>query len=379
MKNGNVSENNQKEVSPISARDWEKLAKEILNKEVFDYIARGSGEEATMKANQEAFNQWKIVPRILRDVSKRDTSISLFGYKMKSPILLAPVGVQIIAHPDGELATARAAAKMRIPLITSSASTFSMEEIAQEMGDSPRWFQLFLSNQDRITKSMVKRAEASGYTAIVVTVDMPVLGFRECDITHGYSPIDEGKGIGNYLSDPAFCKLLEKSPQEDMMAAIKKQGELLENPTLKWEDVRKLRKYTKLPILLKGIVHPDDAKLAIQYKADGIIVSNHGGRQLDHAIASLDALEQVCQVVQGKIPVLFDSGIRRGTDIIKAIALGATAVLIGRPYIYGLVAAGEEGVIKVMKQILKELDISMALAGLSSMAEINKSILVRGS
>ncbi|WLD93827.1 alpha-hydroxy-acid oxidizing protein [Alkalihalobacillus sp. AL-G] len=361
---------------PASIREWKQKAENILQKEAFEYIARGSGEEATLRSNRKAFNNWQISHRVLRNVSNRELSISLFGKRISSPLLLAPIGVQTIAHPEGELASARAAADMDIPFITSTAATYSMEEIANEMGDSPRWFQLYNSNNDRVTESMVKRAEACGYSAIVVTVDTPVLGHREFDLQNSYSPLKEGKGNGNYISDPAFCEMLEKSPRKDMKAAIQKQMELFENPSLTWEDIEKIRKYSKLPILLKGIVDPEDAKIALNY-VDGLIVSNHGGRQLDHGIASLDALEKICQVIQGEIPVLFDSGIRRGTDVLKAIALGASAVLLGRPFMYGLATGGEAGVKRVIQQIQKELDVSMALSGVRSINEIDSSLLVR--
>lgn len=265
---------------------------------------------------------------------------------------------------------------MGIPFITSTASSYSMEEIAFEMGRGPRWFQIYCTNNDLVTESMVKRAETSGYSAIVITVDTPVLGLRESDLVNNYSPLKEGSGSGNYISDPAFCNLLEKTVKEDREAAIQKQLELFENPSLVWDVIRKIRKYTKLPILLKGVVDKEDAKLALKYNVDGLIVSNHGGRQLDHGVATLDALEKICYTVQGELPVLFDSGIRRGTDIFKALALGAAAVLLGRPFMYGLARGGEEGVIKVVEQIQKELDVTMALSGVSTINRIDRSFLV---
>lgn len=358
--------------------NMEIKAREKLRKEAFDYIARGAGEEATMKANREAFNKWKIRPRVLQDVSKRDFSISLLGQKVQSPVLLAPIGVQRIAHPEGELASARVAAAMGIPFIVSSVSSYSMEEIAQQMGDQPRWFQLYCSLEESVTESLVKRADASGYSAIVITVDTPILGVRETDRVNAYSPLSEGNGSGNYITDPAFCKLLDKSPFDDREAAYLKQIEIIDRPSLNWEELRKIRSYSSLPILLKGILHPADAQLALDYGVDGIIVSNHGGRQLDHCIASLDALKEVSDVIKGRIPILLDSGIRRGTDILKALALGADAVLLGRPYIYGLATGGEEGVEQVIAELLHELDVSMALAGARTISELDGSILVGG-
>lgn len=355
----------------------ESHAYQKLRKEAFDYIARGAGAEATMQANRHAFDKWKIRPRVLRDVSKRDYTVSLFGRTMKTPILFAPIGVQRIAHPDGELGSAKSAEAHEIPYIVSSAASYAMEEIARVMGNNTRWFQLYCSLEDCVTESLVKRAEANGYSAIVITVDTPVLGLRKADNRNGYSPLSEGNGCGNYFSDPAFCGLLEKSPNEDLESALMKQIEIIDRPSLNWGDFKKIRSYTKLPILLKGILHPDDAQLALEHDVDGIIVSNHGGRQLDHCISSLDALPDICQVVNGRIPVLLDSGIRSGVDVFKAIALGADAVLLGRPYIYGLAIDGEAGVARVIEGILHELDVSMALSGARSLCDINSQLLVK--
>ena len=358
--------------SPLEAQAYEKL-----RKEAFDYIARGAGVEATMQENRHAFDKWKIRPRVLRDVSARDLSVSLFNQTMKTPILLAPIGVQRIAHPEGELASAKTAGALDIPYIVSSAASYSMEEIAQVMDNSTRWFQLYCSLEESVTESFVRRAEASGYSAIVITVDTPTLGIRETDRRNGYSPLAEGNGCGHYITDPAFCSLLEKSPAEDLKAALLKQREIIDRPSLNWDELKKIRSYTKLPILLKGILHPDDAQLALEYEVDGIIVSNHGGRQLDHCISSLDALPDICEIINGRIPILIDSGIRSGVDVFKAIALGADAVLLGRPYIYGLAVDGEAGVEQVIENILHELDVSMMIASVRSISEINSQLLVR--
>ncbi|WP_198008170.1 alpha-hydroxy acid oxidase [Bacillus sp. SG-1] len=360
----------------LAINEWEKEAEGFINKKAFDYIARGSGEESTLRANREAFSQYELSHRILRDVSSIETSVTVLGHTIPSPVLFAPIGVQAIAHPDGELATSRAAASMNLPFVTSTVSSYSMEEIAQQMKDTPRWFQLYYSGNEMVAESMIKRAESAGYSAIVLTVDTPIMGFRESDHINNYSPIGEGSGSGNYFSDPVFKSLLEKPILEDKQAALKKQLELFENPAVTWDAIHRIRQYTDLPILLKGVVHPEDAKLALQYKVDGLIVSNHGGRQLDHGVATLDVLEEICQVVQGEIPVLIDSGIRRGSDIFKAIALGATAVLIGRPFMYGLALDGEEGVKRAMHQILKEFETTMRLAGTVKISEIDKTYLV---
>ncbi|WP_203247170.1 alpha-hydroxy acid oxidase [Sporosarcina beigongshangi] len=355
----------------------ESQASEKLRKEAFDYIARGAGVEATMQENLHAFDKWKIRPRVLRDVSKIDFSVSLFDQLIQTPLLLAPIGVQRIVHPDGELATAKVAGTFAIPYVVSSAASYSMEEIAQVLDNNTRWFQLYCSLEDSVTESLIKRAEASGYSAIVVTVDTPVLGVRKADQHNNYSPLFEGNGCGNYISDPAFCQLLEKSPSEDQKAAFQKQIDIIDRPGLHWDELQKIRSYTKLPILLKGILHPDDAQLALEHGIDGIIVSNHGGRQLDHCISSLDALPDICHVVKGRIPVLLDSGIRSGVDVFKALALGADAILLGRPYIYGLAVDGEAGVQQVIEEILHELEVSMALAGARTIHEINEQLLIK--
>ncbi|WP_409254325.1 alpha-hydroxy acid oxidase [Bacillus sp. SCS-153A] len=360
----------------LSINEWEKEAEGVIDKKAYDYIARGSGEEATLRANREAFSHFQISHRVLRDVSNLDTSTTILGHTVPLPVLFAPIGVQAIAHPDGELASSRAAATLNLPFVTSTVSSYSMEEIAQQLKETPRWFQLYYSGDEMVAESMIKRAEAAGYSAIVLTVDTPIMGFRESDHINNYSPIGEGSGSGNYFSDPVFKSLLKKPIFEDKQAALKKQLELFENPAVTWDALQRIRQYTDIPILLKGVVHPEDAKLAMKYKVDGLIVSNHGGRQLDHGVATLDVLEEICQVVHGEIPVLIDSGIRRGSDIFKALALGASGVLIGRPYMYGLALDGEEGVRKAVEQILNEFETTMRLAGTVTISEINKSYLV---
>lgn len=356
----------------------EKRAFEKMRREAFDYIARGAGSEATMQENLLAFSKWKIRPRVLRNVAQIDMTSTLFELKLPMPLFFAPIGVQRIAHPEGELATARAAEKVNVPLVVSSAASYSMEEIANESGNSSRWFQLYCSLEETVTKSLVERAEANGYSAIVITVDTPVLGIRESDARNQYSPLEEGHGCGNYLNDPAFLSLLDHSPEEDRKAALQKQMDIIDRPGLDWDELKKVREMTSLPILLKGILHPEDAKLALENNMYGIIVSNHGGRQLDHCISSLDALQDIKQIVGGRIPILLDSGIRTGVDVFKALALGADAVLLGRPLIYGLAVDGEDGILHVVHKILHELEISMALAGVRTIQEINSDLLFKG-
>lgn len=279
-------------------------------------------------------------------------------------------------HPNGELESSLAATELGIPFILSNNSSYSMDEIASNMGDSPKWFQVYYSKNKDVSRSQILRAEALGFEALVITVDTALLGFRENDIENNYSPLQEGLASGNFLSDPVFNEQLRMNGLLGKENSIKFQLDMFENPSLTWDDIIEIKSFTSLPILLKGIMHTDDALTAISKGVDGLIVSNHGGRQLDHCISSLEALENICAVVEGKIPVIFDSGIRRGTDIVKAMAIGATAVLIGRPYLYGLVA-GHNGVNRVIQQILKELDISMALAGINDLKELDKSILLK--
>jgi lactate 2-monooxygenase len=359
---------------PISSEDWEQRARAILPDGPFDYICGGSGAEETLAANRTAFQRWAIVPRMLRDVSDRTLSITLFDQHLDTPILLAPIGMQGIAHPEGELATARAAAAYGVPFIVSTVSTYSLEQIAETMGDAPRWFQLYWSNDREVSASMVRRAEAAGYSAIVLTVDTIMLGWKRRDFRNGYSPLKEGKGLANYINDPVFCSRLPVVNEESAVQEILRN---IYHPALSWEDIRFLRQQTRLPILLKGILHPEDAKLAVEHGVDGLIVSNHGGRQLDGAISSLDALPPIVEAVGGRIPLLLDSGIRTGADIIKALALGANAVLIGRPFLYGLAVAGEKGVARVIDTLISELDVSLALSGSKSVSDLNRGILTR--
>lgn len=365
----------EKNIVPVSYEELEAKAKEKLHPKPFYYVAASAGAEFTAEENNRAFQKWKIVPRMLCNTFERDLSIELFGKKLSYPIMLAPIGVQSIVHPDGELASARAAAAMDIPYIASTASTYSLERIAEEIKDAPKWFQLYWSRDPELAASMVKRAEAANYDAIVITLDTPMMGWREKDIEHAYLPFLEGEGLGNYFEDPVFLSRLDEPPHEDMMSAILLWTQLFGNPTLTWNDLQFIKSQTNLPILLKGILHPDDAKLAVEHGVDGIIVSNHGGRQVDGSIPAIDALPEIVDVVNDKIPVLMDSGIRRGSDVIKALALGAKAVLIGRPYMYGLALAGEEGVKQVIRNILADVDLTLALSGKTNIRDLSRDIL----
>jgi isopentenyl diphosphate isomerase/L-lactate dehydrogenase-like FMN-dependent dehydrogenase len=327
-----------------------------------------------MRANREAFRRRRIVPRMLCDISARDLRTTVLGTAMPAPVLLAPVGVQTILHPDGELASARAAAAVGLPIVASTAAAHSMEEVARAAGDAPRWFQLYWPKDDAITTSLVRRAEQSGYGAIVVTLDSVLMGWRPIDLAHGYLPFLEGTGIAQFVSDPVFRAGLARPPEEDMQAAVAQWVQTI-NKVLTWDDLAFLRSLTSLPIVLKGILHPDDARLAVEHGVDGLIVSNHGGRQVDGAIAALDALPPVVDAVAGSLPVLFDSGIRSGADVAKALALGADAVLIGRPYLWGLALEGQAGVEAVLRALLAELDLTLALSGSARPAELSRASL----
>jgi lactate 2-monooxygenase len=328
-----------------------------------------------MRANREAFERVKLRHRVLNDVSVRDISTEVLGTTTAAPFLLAPIGVQGIMHADGERAPAKAAAAAGIPFTLSTVSSVTIEEIAQIMGDAPRWFQLYPARSREIAESMLRRVEAAGYTAIMVTLDTPVLGWREQDLRLGYLPFLEGKGIINYLSDPVFRASLAKSPEEDPRAAIMQFLSVFTNPTFGWNDVDWLRSQTSLPLLLKGVVHPDDARKAIDHGVDGIVVSNHGGRQLDGEIGTLDALPSIVEAVDGAASVLVDSGVRHGADVIKAIALGAKSVLLGRPYAYAMAGHGEAGVRHLIRTMMAEIDLELALCGLTSIKGINQSVL----
>ncbi len=389
-------------------------ARKCMSAEAWAYVAGGAGLEQTIETNRQAFAQWRIIPRMLRDVSERDTTVELFGRQLPAPMLLAPIGVLELAHREADLAVARAAAQLGIPMIFSNQASVPMEACALAMGDGPRWFQLYWSKSDELVASFVQRAERCGCEAIVVTLDTTMLGWRLRDIDLAYLPFLEGLGIAQYTSDPVFQQLIESPPPADglelkpprNLTTIRKVLRLMRRypggfwhnlrsgrplravrtfiqtysrPSLTWDDLARLRAMTRLPIVLKGILHSGDARKAVECGVDGIIVSNHGGRQVDGALASLEALPAVVQAVEGRIPVLLDSGIRTGADIYKALALGATAVLIGRPYVYGLAIAGEQGVAEVLRNFMADFELTMGLAGCRNVREIRQERLLRVS
>ncbi len=360
---------------PVAVEELERRAEEAMEERAANYVFAGAGTERTMRANRAAFERWEIVPRMLRDVSERDLSTELLGTPMPAPLLLAPIGVQRVLHEEGELATARAAATLGLPLIASTASHFTLEEIAAAGGDAPRWFQLYWPNDRELARSFVERAAAAGYGAIVLTVDTFIPGWKPRDLQQAWLPFLNGMGVANYFQDPVFRAGLEKPPEEDQGAATGHFLGVQANPALNWDDLAWLREVTELPIAIKGIQHADDALEAARRGIDGIVVSNHGGRQVDGAIGSLDALPAIAEAAGEELTILFDSGIRGGADALKALALGADAVCLGRPYLWGLALGGQEGVETVLKMVLGELDLTMALCGHTSPAQLGAGAL----
>jgi lactate 2-monooxygenase len=388
---------------PVDAGRLARAASRRMSSRAAAYVAGSAGNEDTARANRAAFQRHRIVPRMLTDVSRRDHGIELFGRRLRWPFLLAPIGVLELVHPDADLAVARAAAELGMPMVQSNQASRSMEDCAAVMAGADRWFQLYWSSDDDLVRSLVSRAEASGCRAIVVTVDTHMLGWRPRDLDQAFLPFAYGQGLAQYTSDPVFTELVRqraKRPRQPQprptlaairtllsvsrhypgktwanlrsplpRAAVETFLDVFSRSSLTWENLSFLRECTSLPILVKGILHPQDARRAVSAGVDGIVVSNHGGRQVDGAIAALDALPDVVAEA-GELPVLFDSGIRGGADVFKAIALGARAVCVGRPYVYGLALAGAPGVVEVMGRMAAEFDLTMGLAGCASITEI---------
>jgi lactate 2-monooxygenase len=355
---------------PIDIHELEAKAHATMPRDILSYVAGGAGDERTQRINVQAFERWGLVPRMLVSPTQRDMSIELFGLKLPSPIFMSPIGVLGICSQDGhgDLAAARAAALTGVPFMASTLSVDPLEEVARQMGDTPGFFQLYTPTDRELAESFIHRAEAAGYKGIVVTLDTWLPGWRPRDLTLGNFPQLRGLCLANYFTDPVFLARLDKPPQEDLRAAAMAWAKIFGNP-LTWDDLPWLRSTTKLPLILKGILHPDDVRRAIDGGVDGIFCSNHGGRQANGGIPALDHLPEVVEAA-GKVPVLFDSGVRSGTDVIKALALGATAVGIGRPYVYGVAIGGTDGVRHVLRSILAEADLLMAVDGYPTLKDL---------
>ncbi|MFI6500075.1 lactate 2-monooxygenase [Nonomuraea typhae] len=350
----------------------QEAARDLLDAGPYWYVAGSAGSGETDRANLAAFARHRIVPRMLRETTERDLTTELFGRTYPAPLALAPIGVQSIVHPHGELATARAAAALGLPAILSTAASHTLEEVAAS-ASGPRWYQLYWPHDDEVTLSLLERARKNGYDTLVVTLDTWTLAWRPNDLDRAYLPFLRGTGLAIPLSDPAFRARLARPVEEDLDAAIMTWAPMFNGRAHTWDQLPLLRENWDGPIVLKGILHPDDARRAADAGMDGIVVSNHGGRQVDGAVAALDALPGVVASVD--LPVLFDSGIRTGADIVKALALGARAVLLGRPYIWGLALGGEDGVRHVVRSLLADLDLTLGLAGFSSPADLDPSVL----
>lgn len=359
---------------PICFEDLEEAVAEKLPSGPYGYIRSGAGGEQSLRNNRKAFTKYSIIPRFLTDVSEPDTSIELFGKKHPTPFLFAPVGMNQMAHEQGELAVVRAAEKLGMPYIQSTVSSYSLEEVADTAPAHTKWFQLYWSTNEEIAYSMAARAENAGFEAIVLTVDTVMLGWREEDVRNQFSPLKLGLARGNYMNDPIFTASLKDESFESYIEGVLAN---IFHPTLNWENIRELKSRLRVPLLIKGILHPEDARLAIEAGVDGIIVSNHGGRQLDGVIGSLDALPAIVKAVDHRVPVLLDGGVYRGIDALKALALGAAAVCIGRPFVYGLAYDGENGVYQVMQNLYSEFKVSMGLAGQRTVADLQTLALIR--
>ncbi|MEU9579823.1 alpha-hydroxy-acid oxidizing protein [Streptomyces chilikensis] len=362
---------------PMAYAELERRAERSMPPELWSYVAGGAGDERTQNANVTAFDRWGLMPRVLAGAAERDLSTELFGHRLPTPLMLAPVGVIglcDLAEGRGDLVTARVAAATGVPMIASTLSQDPMEEVARELGDTPGWFQLYPPNDRELTESLVRRAEAAGYSAIVVTLDTLTLGWRPRDLSIAGFPQLKGQCLANYFSDPVFRSRLAAPPEEDPEAATGHWAMIFGNQRLTWDDLAWLRSLTSLPLLLKGICSPEDARRAVDSGVDGVYCSNHGGRQANGGLPALDCLPEVVDAA-GEVPVVFDSGVRSGPDVIKALALGARAVAIGRPAAYGLAVGGRAGLEHVVRCLLAELDLTLAIDGYASTAALTRGDL----
>lgn len=404
----------QKPVIPTGFSELEALAKKKMSAEAFAYVAGGAGLESTVRANREAFEHFRLKAKMMVTPSEVDYSVELFGKKHSSPIFAAPVGALELAHDEADLAVAKACSRLRIPMIFSNQASVDMETCAKMMGTSPRWFQLYWSKSDDLVRSLVSRAEKCGCEAIVVTLDTTRLGWRTRDLDLAYLPFIRAQGLAQYSSDPVFRKIVKerlKNPPVDngpkpkvnlttilnlfkvcrnypgkffhnlksgeALMAVRTFTDIYMRPELRWEDLKRLREMTSLPILVKGIHDVEDAKSAVAAGVDGIIVSNHGGRQIDGGCGALFALEMISNELKNAVPLLFDSGIRGGADVIKALCLGAKAVLVGRPMAYALATGGSTGVEELFRNLLAETELQLSLMGVDKLEKLNPNLLIK--
>jgi isopentenyl diphosphate isomerase/L-lactate dehydrogenase-like FMN-dependent dehydrogenase len=355
----------------------EAAAERVLSRAAFGYVAGAAGSGATAAANREAFDAVRLIPKALRNATDRSLVCELLGTRYPAPVLFAPLGVASLMHPDGELAVARAAASLGVPMVMSTAASHTIEEVAEASGSGPRWFQLYRPNDDEVCRSFLNRAAAAGFSTLVLTLDTWMLAWRPWDLDIAYLPFLRGVGTAVYFSDPAFRGGLARPPEQDLGSAVRRWLPMQAGTDRSWDELGFLREHWHGPILLKGIQHVEDARNAVRAGVDGIVVSNHGGRQVDGAMASLDALPGIVDAVGEQVDVLFDSGVRTGADALKALALGAKAVLYGRPFAYGLALGGEPGVGHVVRSFLADLDLTLALTGHRGIAELGSGDVTR--
>jgi 4-hydroxymandelate oxidase len=346
----------------LNLKDFEGLARLSMTPEAFDYCAGGAADESTLHDNVTAFSRWKLRPRVLVDVSSIDMTTEMLGSRVAMPVALAPTALQRLAHAEAEMATARAAAEAGVAFCLSTLGSCTIEEVARA-ARRPSWFQLYVLRDRGVSKSLIERAEAAGFDALVVTVDLPVVGYRERDLRNRFEVAP--KMYGNLVVPAA-----EGREFHEVVSFVS-------DPALTWEDLAWVRGVTSLPLVVKGVLTGEDAELAVEHGAHGLVVSNHGGRQLDRTIAPIDALEDVAQRVAGRAEVYLDGGVRRGTDVVTALALGARAVFIGRPYLFALAAAGQPGVERALELIARELGNAMALLGARTVRAITRAHVVR--
>ncbi len=363
---------------PTDPAALETAASAAMREDIASYVRAGCGDERTQDANVQAFAHWGLMPRMMVDTSVRDLSVELFGRRLAAPVFMAPVGIigECGVERHGDLDAARAAAATRVPFCASTLSNDPLEDVAASLDGAPGWFQLYPPRDDALLESLVTRAEAAGFEALVVTLDCPALGWRPRDLDRANFPQLRGSVLANYFSDPVFLSRLERRPEDDIRAAVSLWSRVFARP-MTWADIGWLRSLTRMPIVLKGICHPDDASRAVGEGADAVYCSNHGGRQANGGIPAIDMLPPVVDAVAGAVPVLFDSGVRSGTDVVKALALGASAVGIGRPYAWGLALGGTDGIAHVLRCVLAEADLLMAANGYPTRADLRREAMVR--